>query len=74
MAERSKPSETKPAHWTTVAESSSPRQGWHKTTRSMDVPGGTLYQTTTEHRAAGAGGGHILACSEALVFVPGKKK
>ena len=40
----------------------------------MEVDGGTLYQTTTEHRAAGAQGGKILACSEALVFVPASKR
>lgn len=67
VAERS----TEPKNlWTLISEASSTRQGWHKTTRVLSVVGGFLYLTTTEHRAVGVGGGRILACSEALVFVP----
>ena len=73
MAERSTTPEPQNP-WAKISEASSRQQGWHKTTRSMAVTGGTLYMTTTEHRASGAGGGRILACSEALVFVPGGKK
>lgn len=69
MAERSTKKTVAP-HWVTLAEASSPKQGWTKHTRAMAVDGGTLYQTATEHRAAGAQGGKIVACSEALVFVP----
>ena len=76
MAERSKtkkPADKPAPHWVTLADASSPKQGWTKHTRMMVVDGGTLYQTTTEHRSAGASGNRILACSEALVFVPKAK-
>ena len=79
MAERSSTdtktkTDPKPAApvWEKHSESSSKGQGWYKTTRTLKVKGGTLYQTTTEHRAPGSQGGRIIACSEALVVVPGK--
>jgi len=58
--------------WEKHSEAVSKGQGWYKTTRTLKVKGGTLYQTSTEHRRVGSQGGGIIACSEALVFVPGK--
>jgi hypothetical protein len=60
--------------WVKVSEAGSAAQGWYKATRTLAVEGGTIYQTTTEHRAPGSRGGHMTSCSEALVFVPSAKK
>lgn len=55
-----------PGAWVVVGKASSKSQGWMKSTKRMKVPGGWLYQATTEHRVAGA----VSACAEALAFVP----
>ena len=55
-----------PGAWEVVGKASSKSQGWMKSTKRMAVPGGWLYQATTEHRADGK----VTACAEALAFVP----
>jgi hypothetical protein len=55
-----------PGAWVVVGKASSKAQGWMKSTKRMKVPGGWLYQATTEHRADGK----VTACAEALAFVP----
>lgn len=55
-----------PGKWELVCKASSAQQGWMKSTKRMRVPGGWLYQVTTEHRSNGA----VTACAEALTFVP----
>lgn len=55
-----------PGAWEVVGKASSKSQGWMKSTKRMRVPGGWLYQATTEHRADG----RVVACAEALTFVP----
>lgn len=56
-----------PDTWECVSKASSASQGWMKSTKRMRVPGGYLYQVTTEHRRDGT----VTACAEALAFVPG---
>lgn len=55
-----------PEAWELVAKASSAHQGWLKSTKRHRVEGGWLYQVTTEHRSGGA----VVACAEALTFVP----
>lgn len=59
-----------PDVWELVCKASSKAQGWMKSTKRMKVPGGWLYQVTTEHRAGGVASGYVTACAEALAFVP----
>jgi hypothetical protein len=56
-----------PDTWQCVSKASSSSQGWMKSTKRMRVPGGWLYQVTTEHRSNGV----VTACAEAIAFVPG---
>ena len=55
-----------PGRWRLVCKASSVSQGWMKSTKVLDVPGGCLVQVTTEHRDQG----RVVACAEALTFVP----
>lgn len=55
-----------PGAWVIVGKASSKAQGWMKSTKRLRVEGGWLYQATTEHRHAGV----VVACAEALAFVP----
>ena len=57
-----------PGAWELVCKASSQSQGWMKSTKRMQVPGGHLYQATTEHRNPLTG--FVVACAEALVFAP----
>lgn len=69
-----------PKAWECVAKASSLSQGWMKSTKRMMVPGGWIYQVTTEFRSPASetkvGGqsftkpGSIITCAEALTFVP----
>ncbi len=59
-----------PGAWVVVCKASSKAQGWMKSTKRLKVPGGWLYQVTTEHRAGGVASGYVTACAEALAFVP----
>ena len=52
--------------WEIVCKASSPKKGWMKSTKRMTVPGGYLYQVTTEFRQSG----QVTACAEAITFVP----
>lgn len=54
--------------WDLVCKASSKSQGWMKVTKRMVVEGGWLYQVTTEHRSTVTG--EVVACAEALQFVP----
>lgn len=55
-----------PDAWELVCKASSAEQGWSKSTKRRRVPGGWLYQVSTEHRSGGA----VVACAEALALVP----
>ena len=53
-----------PNCWELLSKASHACEGWMKSTKRMRVPGGWLYQVTTELRGHG-----MLACSDALTFV-----
>ncbi len=55
-----------PDIWVLACKASSAGQGWMKSTKIMTVPGGRVIQVSTEHRADG----RVVACAEALAFVP----
>jgi hypothetical protein len=55
-----------PGAWVCIGKASSELGGWMKSTKRMLVPGGWLYQVTTEHRVDGK----VVTCAEALAFVP----
>jgi hypothetical protein len=70
-----------PKAWECVAKASSAQQGWMKSTKRMKVPGGWIYQVTTEFRKVETSQGsspgsynyrpgEVLTCAEALTFVP----
>lgn len=69
-----------PGAWECISKASSLEQGWMKSTKRMKVPGGWLYQVTTEHRTApremSLDGvikkfpGSVICCAEAITFVP----
>lgn len=61
-----------PGAWVLICKASSKKQGWMKSTKAMDVPGGCLVQVTTEHRNPHAFN-VVTACAEAVTFVPGGK-
>ncbi|WP_438310816.1 hypothetical protein [Sporosarcina sp. FA9] len=50
-----------------LCKASSQEQGWMKSTKVANVPGGCVVQVTTQQR--NPDGSH--ACAEALTFVPG---
>ena len=54
--------------WVLLCKASSEKQGWMKSTKVMNVPGGCVIQVTTQ-QAAEFGVAHAVA--EALTFVPG---
>ena len=51
-----------PDAWSLICKASSESQGWMKSTKAMDVPGGVVLQASTQQ-------GDQIA--EALCFVPG---
>ena len=50
-----------------LSKASSQREGWMKSTKAMQVPGGCVVQVTTQQR--NPDGSYALA--EAITFVPG---
>lgn len=50
-------------------KASSQNEGWMKSTKAMEVPGGCVVQVTTQQRNADGS----YAVAEALTFVPGVK-
>lgn len=50
-----------------LCKASSEKEGWMKSTKAMEVPGGCVVQVTTQQR--GIDGTYAVA--EALTFVPG---
>lgn len=55
--------------WRVLCKASSEAEGWMKSTKAMEVPGGCVVQVTTQQR--NADGSYALA--EALAFVPDVK-
>lgn len=53
--------------WTLICKASSVDQGWMKSTKAMEVPGGVVLQVTTQQR--NPDGSHVIA--EAITYVPG---
>lgn len=53
--------------WKLLSKAWSNKEGWMKSTKAMNVPGGVVIQVST-HQRSGAGDN---AVAEALVFVPG---
>lgn len=53
-----------PGAWKLLGKASSKAQGWMKSTKAMEVPGGVVIQASTQH------GSNV---AEALTFVPGVK-
>lgn len=53
-----------PDAWKLVCKASSQAQGWMRSTKAMDVPGGCVLQVSTQ-----VGG----AVAEAVTFIPGAK-
>lgn len=52
-----------------LCKASSEKEGWMKSSKAMQVPGGCVVQVTTQQR--NPDGGYVIA--EALTFVPGVK-
>lgn len=52
-----------------LSKASSDEEGWMKSTKAMDVPGGCVVQVTTQQR--NPDGSYVVA--EAITFVPGVK-
>jgi len=52
-----------------LCKASSQTEGWMKSTKAMEVPGGCVVQVTTQQRNADGS----YAVAEALAFVPGVK-
>lgn len=55
--------------WLLLCKASSYKQGWMKSTKVMNVPGGCVVQVTTQQR--NLDGSYAIA--EALTYVPGVK-
>ena len=51
-----------PDQWVLITKASSQQQGWMKSTKAMEVPGGVVLQVSTQV---------MDNVAEALVFVPG---
>ncbi len=49
--------------WKLLSKASSQNEGWMKSTKALEVPGGCVVQVTTQQIGAGV--------AEALTFVPG---
>ena len=58
--------------WVLLCKASSESEGWMKSTKVLNVPGGCLVQITTQQRNKG-GLNTTYAVAEALTFVPGVK-
>ncbi len=52
-----------------LCKASSQNEGWMKSTKAMEVPGGCVVQVTTQQKNADGS----YAVAEALTFVPGVK-
>lgn len=52
-----------------LSKASSQKEGWMKSTKAMDVPGGVVVQVTTQQRNPD----YTYAVAEAVTFVPGVK-
>ena len=52
-----------------LCKASSENEGWMKSTKAMEVPGGCVVQVTTQQR--NVDGSYVVA--EAVTFVPGVK-
>ena len=52
--------------WQLLCKASSEEEGWMKSTKAMEMPGGVLIQVTTQQRNAYGS----YAVAEALAFVP----
>ena len=50
-----------------LCKASSEKEGWMKSTKAMEVPGGCVVQVTTQQRNSDGS----YAVAEALTFVPG---
>mgnify|MGYP000983751815 CR=1 FL=1 len=50
-----------------LCKASSQNEGWLKSTKAMEVPGGCVVQVTTQQRSSDGG----YAVAEALTYVPG---
>ena len=55
--------------WRVLCKASSKSQGWMKSSKAMEVPGGCLVQVTTQQKNPDGS----YAVAEALAFVPGVK-
>lgn len=56
-----------PDHFRLLCKASSQSEGWMKSSKAMQVPGGCVVQVTTQQR--NPDGSYVVA--EALTFVPG---
>lgn len=54
--------------WQLLCKASSQKEGWMKSTKAMQVPGGCVIQVTTQQRTRENG---TWALAEAVCFVPG---
>lgn len=52
-----------------LCKASSQNEGWMKSTKAMEVPGGCVVQVTTQQKNIDG----TYACAEALAYVPGVK-
>jgi len=59
--------------WVLLCKASSEEQGWMKSTKVMNVPGGCVIQVTTQQRMNGINiqTEYTYALAEALTYVPG---
>ncbi len=59
--------------WVLLCKASSEEQGWMKSTKVMNVPGGCVVQVTTQQRMDGINvqKAYTYAIAEALTYVPG---
>ena len=55
--------------FTLLCKASSENEGWMKSTKAMEVPGGCVVQVTTQQRNVD----ESYAVAEAVTFVPGVK-
>ncbi len=55
--------------WQLLCKASSQQQGWMKSTKVMNIPGGCLVQVSTQQ--ADNNYGDTYAVAEAITFVPG---
>lgn len=55
--------------WVLLCKASSKEQGWMKSTKVMNVPGGCVVQVSTQHKQDMTAG--VYAVAEAVTYVPG---